>query len=75
MYLNAFPCTLNVPLLGLTLTWDVFKYNKGELITIWNPRLTLTWDVFKSKKRRNLKKKAYWLTLTWDVFKWNWRNF
>ena len=34
-------------LLGLTLTWDVFKWAKPNEYYMWGIWLTLTWDVFK----------------------------
>ena len=32
---------------GLTLTWDVFKFNTGVNGMYKQESLTLTWDVFK----------------------------
>ena len=32
---------------GLTLTWDVLKFNKAGYNSIPKKRLTLTWDVLK----------------------------
>ena len=32
---------------GLTLTWDVLKYELPDYIYVSNDRLTLTWDVLK----------------------------
>ena len=47
MYLNTVLYKTPTGVVGLTLTWDVFKFN--SFITIAKPitRLTLTWDVFK----------------------------
>ena len=48
MYLNnAALCSKVDVTSGLTLTWDVFKFPKGGIITAIWCRLTLTWDVFK----------------------------
>ena len=33
--------------LGLTLTWDVFKFGIHLTLSTGSIRLTLTWDVFK----------------------------
>ena len=63
---------------GLTLTWDVFKWNgfsEEVAINIW---LTLTWDVFKFRKDTAKGRYNCRLTLTWDVFKWSnkcWKSF
>ena len=53
----------------LTLTWDVFKYNKGLKIKANLIGLTLTWDVFKFSLDVTGIVTSLCLTLTWDVFK------
>ena len=47
MYLNSCIIASITSGQGLTLTWDVFKYNNFSSIYYIYPRLTLTWDVFK----------------------------
>ena len=54
---------------GLTLTWDVFKFNKNICTTTFSTRLTLTWDVFKFFAAALCTCIIKGLTLTWDVFK------
>ena len=36
---------------GLTLTWDVLKYEAKCLALFEESRLTLTWDVLKSEEQ------------------------
>ena len=47
MYLNTFFELLEQKSVRLTLTWDVFKWNILNFISIKYTWLTLTWDVFK----------------------------
>ena len=56
--------------LGLTLTWDVFKYPNHKSASFLYIRLTLTWDVFKFLHIAFNPLLFLWLTLTWDVFKY-----
>ena len=49
MYLNYGRCRLIKVIMGLTLTWDVFKLAFSATIGITVAGLTLTWDVFKLK--------------------------
>ena len=41
----------NIIASGLTLTWDVLKFNKAGDNSISEKRLTLTWDVLKSNRK------------------------
>ena len=47
MYLNINPMGMKSMKEGLTLTWDVFKYQSEKEVMDLRVRLTLTWDVFK----------------------------
>ena len=48
MYLNpTVYCAATDRKQGLTLTWDVFKFNEMIKEKAGLERLTLTWDVFK----------------------------
>ena len=47
MYLNENISLVTLYLLGLTVTWDVFKYISVNFISNLFCRLTVTWDVFK----------------------------
>ena len=48
MYLNVETSKLVLVAIGLTVTWDVFKYIFCPHIVSIIKRLTVTWDVFKS---------------------------
>ena len=54
---------------GLTLTWDVLKYQCKLLVKWHSRRLTLTWDVLKYYIFSKGLIMEHWLTLTWDVLK------
>ena len=54
---------------GLTLTWDVLKYELPDYIYVSNDRLTLTWDVLKCKQTYDSFTMPFRLTLTGDVLK------
>ena len=47
MYLNMRKADIIQAILGLTLTWDVFKFNRKYGADFSYRCLTLTWDVFK----------------------------
>ena len=50
MYLNLPTKEKFLSCFGLTLTWDVFKYESKKEYIFQPYRLTLTWDVFKFLK-------------------------
>ena len=55
---------------GLTLTWDVLKFEKMKKVACGANGLTLTWDVLKWQY---ILDEEIWrgrLTLTWDVLKY-----
>ena len=64
------PIVVNEYIRGLTLTWDVLKWERHELQYTSTYRLTLTWDVLKSAQASNVLASVYRLTLTWDVLKY-----
>ena len=75
MYLNAQgSTTYERGVVGLTLTWDVFKYVEDNFASVECSCLTLTWDVFKFKVVNVLSFISSCLTLTWDVFKFIYIN-
>ena len=47
MYWNYIKAITYCPVYGLTLTWDVLKWQWGQTTIQQQERLTLTWDVLK----------------------------
>ena len=58
-------------LIGLTLTWDVLKYDSRGFFKESRMWLTLTWDVLKSPIGYEVNSAGVRLTLTWDVLKYS----
>ena len=71
MYLNLCKEGNFYYIIGLLITFDVFKYGGEIFENKWNNSLLITFDVFKYKKIRDKDKIILGLLITFDVFKFS----